>query len=401
MAMEQVDLFKVFMSKDAGDDLKPVLQSGYVSQGPKVEEFEAALGSFFGNKRVLTLNSGTAGLHLAFRLLLNPHGDWPGIQEGDEVLSTPLTCTASNWPVLANGIKLRWVDVDTRTNMIDLVDLERKLSPRTKVILFVHWGGVPVDLDAVAQICERAHARFGFRPRVVEDCAHAFGAEFNGKKLGNHGNLCMFSLQAIKHLTCGDGGLLIVPDDELYRRGKLIRWFGIDREARGSTKKKTDYRMEDDIPEWGYKFHMNDINATIGLSNLKHMDWLLARHRDNAAFYDTALAGLPGITAQSFSSKANPAYWLYTLQVDKKPQFIQHMLQRKIVVSQVHNRNDVHSCVADFKTDTLPNLDIVEDRLVCIPVGWWVEPQHRERVVEAIKEFVTAADSMPVMTSSL
>lgn len=263
-----------------------------------------------------------------------------------------------------------------------------------QVILFVHWGGVLVDLDEVANICDRAEKRFGFRPRVIEDCAHAFGAEWDGAKLGNHGNLCVFSLQAIKHLTTGDGGLLIVPTEKLYQRGKLIRWFGIDREHRGSTKAKTDYRMEEDIPEWGFKFHMNDINATIGLCNMKHIDRILARCRSNAAFYHKELAGIPGLVPQAIAPKSNPAYWLYTLQVDHKVDFMKHMLGRGIVVSQVHNRNDVHSCVAQFNAGPLPVLDVVESRLVCIPVGWWVQDADREQIVFSIKQFFSTIEDV-------
>ena len=199
---------------------------------------------------------------------------------------------------MANGMALKWVDVDPKTANMDLADLERKLSPTTKVIIFVHWGGTPIDLDAVDQICDRCLERFGFRPKVIEDCAHAFGAEYKGKKLGNHGHMCAFSFQAIKHITTVDGGLLIPPDDEYYRRGKLIRWFGIDRTKRSDKqaginatqseaaaasvaaataraeggKIKRDFRAEDPIAEWGYKFHMNDINAVIGIENLKHAE---------------------------------------------------------------------------------------------------------------------------------
>ena len=263
-----------------------------------MEEFEKALFEFFGNDKVLTTNSCTASITLAFRLLQKPYpeNEWPGYVAGEEVLTCPLTCTATNWPALANGMALKWVDVDPKTSNMDLADLKRKLSPTTKVILFVHWGGTPIDLDEVDAICDYAYEKFGFRPRVIEDCAHALGAEYKGKKLGNHGHMCVFSLQAIKHITTVDGGLLTVPDDEYYRRGKLIRWFGIDRTKRSdkqaglkttnsdaaaaaveaaaakaaATKKKKDFRAEDPIEEWGYKFHMNDVNATIGIENLKH-----------------------------------------------------------------------------------------------------------------------------------
>ena len=194
-----IPLFKVFMAPPAELDapVLDVLHSGYVTQGPKVEEFEEMLRRFFGNPRVLTLNSATSGLHLALHLLGKRDGDWPGlIEQVDEVLTCPLTCTASNWPILANRLRIKWVDADPVTCGIDLDDLEAKLSPTTKVILLVHWGGTPIDLDRVARIKEVAYEKYGFRPQVIEDCAHAFGAEHKQLKLGNHGNLCVFSLQA-------------------------------------------------------------------------------------------------------------------------------------------------------------------------------------------------------------
>ena len=194
-----IPLFKVFMAPPEQLDapVLDVLHSGYVTQGPKVEEFEEMLRRFFGNPRVLTLNSATSGLHLALHLLGKRDGDWPGlIEQVDEVLTCPLTCTASNWPILANRLRIKWVDADPATCMMDLDDLEAKLTPTTKVILLVHWGGTPIDLDRVARIKEVSYEKYGFRPQVIEDCAHAFGAEHKQLKLGNHGNLCVFSLQA-------------------------------------------------------------------------------------------------------------------------------------------------------------------------------------------------------------
>ena len=191
----------------------------------------------FGHSRVLTLNSGTSGLHLALHLLLKPDPDssWPGLVENvDEVLTCPLTCTATNWPIVANRLRIKWVDADPGTCTMCMDDLERKLSPTTKVIMVVHWGGSPVDLERVARVREICFQRFGFRPHVIEDCAHAIGAKFDGRVLGNHGNTCVFSLQAIKHLTSVDGGLITLPNQKLYDRAKLVRWFGIDRNKRSA-----------------------------------------------------------------------------------------------------------------------------------------------------------------------
>ena len=386
MASEEptIPLFKVFMAAPAELDtpVTSCLHSGYVTQGKKVEEFEDKLGRFFGNPRVLTLNSGTSGLHLALHLLHKPDAavDWPGLVENvDEVLTCPLTCTATNWPILANRLRIKWVDADPSTCNVDLADLERKLSPTTKVIMVVHWGGTPVDLTGVAHIQEVCLKRYGFRPMVIEDCAHAIGAEQAGRKLGCHGNLCVFSLQAIKHLTSIDGGLLLCPNNALYERGKLVRWFGIDRNKRSGSG---DFRMEPDIPEWGFKFHMNDVNATVGLANLAHLPKILQTCRANAKYYDAHLIQLPGVMQlAALPEGTQSAWWLYTFRVPAswRAKFFAHMKQRSVMVSAVHQRNDVHSCVARFSS-LLPQLNQLADEVVCIPGA---RPLHPSRSAQA------------------
>jgi dTDP-4-amino-4,6-dideoxygalactose transaminase len=192
----KIDLFKVFMAPTAADEVAKVLNSGYIGQGPKVEDFEKELRQFFNHDYVNTLNSGTAGLHMALHLLKKPkksiknyHGvafgdsNWPGWEIGDEVLATPMTCTASNWPILAHNLKIKWVDIDPKTLNMDLDDLERKITPKTKVIMLVHWGGYPNDLDRIKEIQHRAYMRYGFKPAVIEDGAHSFGSEFKGNKI--------------------------------------------------------------------------------------------------------------------------------------------------------------------------------------------------------------------------
>ncbi len=236
---KELGLFKVFMAPTAAAATGETLNSGYIGQGPAVEKFEHLLRDRFGYDYLVTVNSATSAEHLALHMLRTPSESnsrqdrlngatekWPGCEPGDEVLTTPLTCTATNWPILANGLRIKWVDVDPETLNIDLDDLERKLTPKTKAIMFVHWGGYPVDLDRVKQICRRAKELFGFTPRVIEDCAHAFGSTYQDKPIGTHGNMCTFSFQAIKHITTGDGGLLMLPDSQLLARAQLLRWYG-------------------------------------------------------------------------------------------------------------------------------------------------------------------------------
>jgi len=381
--MKNIPLFKVFMSDKAPEAAAEVLKSGYIGQGEIVEKFESGLRGYLNSDYVLSLNSCTSALHLGIHLLKAKNDDrsnWPGLRYGDEVLCTPLTCTATNWPVLANGLRIKWVDVDPETLGMDLDDLARKITPSTKVILLVHWGGYPCDLDRVREIQLEAEKLHGFKPSVIEDCAHAFGTTFKKSQLPEMGNICCYSFQAIKHLTSVDGGALVLPHQELFKRGKLLRWYGIDRDT--NTK---DFRCEDDIPEWGFKFHMNDVCAAVGLENLKEIEPVLKKHIDNAAFYNEALAGTSGVTLLQSELDRQAAYWQYTMFVDRRDDFMRKMAEHGIAVSRVHERNDKHLCVREFKTQ-LPSLERVVKDMICIPVGWWVTEEDREYIVGCIKE---------------
>tara|TARA_Y100000389_G_scaffold136357_1_gene133900 strand:+ start:1896 stop:3062 length:1167 start_codon:yes stop_codon:yes gene_type:complete len=380
-----ISLFKVFMSEDVLEPVNNVLMSGFLTQGQQVEKYENALKQFLNNDKILTLNSATSGLTLATRLLKNMDEsfNWPGLNDDDVILTPALTCFATTCGILANNMTLRWLDVDLNTANINLDDLQEKLNEKTKIIYLVHWGGTPVNLEKLDNICEQHRIKYGFKPMVIEDCAHAFGAEFNNKKLGNHKNICIYSTQAIKHLTTGDGGIITLPNDSLYKRCKLLRWFGIDRDKRN--QKGKDFRLENDILEYGYKYHMNDINATIGLYNLPHINKLIEKNINNAKFYDEKLNNIKGIKLLIKDSKCKSVYWLYSFRVldNKKEDFIEKMKTLGIMVSQVHNRNDINSCVKKYK-ERLVNLDLLEKELVCIPVGWWLTDKEKEYIVQSI-----------------
>jgi dTDP-4-amino-4,6-dideoxygalactose transaminase len=380
MKRETIQLFKVFMSENAAPEVAKVLNSGYIGQGEKVEQFESKLQDFFMKDYIVTLNSGTSGLHLALDLLKKSSGKWPGLEDGDEVLATSLTCTASNFPILANNLNIKWVDVDPTTLNMDLDDLSRKISPKTKAIMLVHWGGYPNDLDRIKEIQNKCFELYGFKPAVIEDGAHSFGSKYKGKHIGNHGNMTMYSLQAIKHITAIDGGLLLLPHQELYDRAKLLRWYGIDRNSN-----RKDFRCEADIQEWGFKFHMNDVCATVGMENLKHAEEIVGRHQSNAKFYDENLQNIPGLTTLTRHEGHESAFCIYSMLVENRDGFYKHMKDCGIVVSQVHERNDKHTCVSDYKS-SLPTLDRIIGKVVSIPVGWWVTDEDRQYIVDCIKK---------------
>ncbi len=211
--MRNIPLFKVYMADNVDEPLLKVLHSGYIGEGEKVQEFEQALRDYLHQKYVLTLNSGTAGLHIAYHMALHQDGPKTFYNSNmDEVITTPITCTATNTPIIANGAKIVWADVDPLTGSIDPDDIEKKITKNTKAITMVHWGGNPCDIGKINKIA----SEHGIK--TIEDGAHAMGMEYKGEKVGSHSDYTMISLQAIKHVTSVDGGLLLTKKENDYNR---------------------------------------------------------------------------------------------------------------------------------------------------------------------------------------
>lgn len=363
---ELIPLFKVFMSPDAKIDVGKVLDSGYITQGPKVKEFEAALHKFLGIP-ALTVNSATSALTLALRLA--------DVGHGDEVISTPMTCQATNVPILAMGAKPVWADVDPRTGLIDPDSIKKRITKKTKAIMIVDWGGAPCNYDEIYDVLGRSDTP------LIEDAAHAFGSTYKGIPVGQLADFTAFSFQAIKHLTTVDGGALTALDQYDLERGRLLRWYGIDREA--NTK---EFRGEVDAEEWGYKFHMNDVNATIGLANIPHARDIIGKHMFHARVLDAGLNREIYTSTDPDYDHAS-AHWLYTTLLPNseiREQFKAHMHKENIQVSQVHWRNDKMTAFKPFECD-LPGVDEFSSRMICVPVHWDVDI---ERVLDAMNRFV-------------
>lgn len=361
-------LFKVFMAPGVETKVAATLRSGYVTEGPVVKQFESALRDLLGTP-VITLNSGTSALTLALRLA--------NIKPGDEVISTPMTCQATNVPIMAFGAKIVWADVDPRTGLIDPESVKKRITPKTKAVMAVDWGGAPCDYAGLYDAIR------GRDILLVEDAAHAFGSTYMGEPVGRLADFTCFSFQAIKHLTAVDGGALTALDDDSLTRGRLLRWFGIDREA-----EVKEFRGEVDVKEWGYKFHMNDLNATIGLANLDFVPEIVSRHRVNARILDESL------DTQMYTN-TNPTYlhtsaqWLYTTLLPNsgvREQFKEHMQKKGIQVSQVHWRNDKLTTFKQFARDDLKGVDEFASRMICVPVHWDSDPY---RVARAMNGFVS------------
>ncbi len=364
---DAIPLFKVFMPESVMEPLKATLMSGYIGQGSKVDEFEAKLGAWFGQPHVLTLNSCTSALQLALRLA--------NVGHGDDVISTAMTCMATNVPILAMGARPVWADINPNTGNLDPGSLRKRITAKTKAIVVVHWGGYPCDLDEINAIGKEKGIP------VIEDAAHGMGSLYKGKKIGGNSDFVCFSFQAIKHMTTVDGGALLCRKKADHERGKLLRWYGINREG-----PRKDFRCEEDVLEYGYKFHMNDVSAVIGLEQLRHVDGIIGKHRANAAYYEKELAGLKTLRPLSYASDRQSAYWLFSLRVKDKPNFMKSIMAQGITVSQVHARNDLHTVFKAFRAD-LPGVTEFVNDMVCIPVGWWISEADRQRVVRALQAY--------------
>ncbi len=342
--------------------LEEILYSGYIAQGDVVEIFERKFEEFIGSGYTLSLNSGTAALHIALILA--------GVKQGDEVISTAMTAEPTNVAIKMVGAKVRWADVDYETGNISPKAIENAINSKTKAIIVVDYAGTSVDVKNIQEISKK------YSIPVIEDAAHALGTTYNGKKSGNHFPFTVFSFQAIKHLTTIDGGALQIQDKELYEKAKLIRWFGLDKKLS---------RLDNDIQFQGYKYHMNNVNAAIGLVQLENIQNILQKYITIGKYLDVELKGIPGVETVIHYANTESSYWLYTLKVDRREDFIKMMTDNGFMASEIHKRNDWHTYLNDYPSE-IPNLDRFYSRLVHIPCGWWVTIEDCNKMIELIKK---------------
>lgn len=347
--------------------LRSVIESGWVGEGPKVAAFEEALRPIVGSDHVTAVNSGTSALTLALRLA--------GVGPGDEVITTPITCMATNLPILLVGAVPVWADVDPTTGNISYGSVADQITPQTKAIMAVHWGGYPCDMaeiNALARPC-------GIK--VIEDAAHALGASYQGKPIGSHSDFVCFSFQAIKHIHTGDGGLLCCRSMIDHSRARSLKWFGIDRERR----QVGPYGIAEwEITDPGYKMHMNDIAATIGLSLLPELPQIISARSETALWYRTNFNALKRVKLLQESTDRKSADWLFTMRVDDQIGFIRYMKECGIDCSVVHARNDRSPVFSHLGSWLLPGVDEFASSMVCIPVGQWVTPSDRQKIIDTV-----------------
>ena len=342
-----------------------VLSTRWIGQGPRVEEFESRFSRRFGGDPALAVGSGTDALHLAYLLA--------GLKPGDEVIAPLFTCTATSIPFLYMGVKVIFADVQKDTLNMDPADVERRITPKTKALVCVHYGGLPCDMDELLAIAKR-HGLV-----LVEDAAHALGALYKQRQIGSISDFTIFSFQAIKHITTGDGGMLLMKKQEQLEAGRRLRWFGIDRQA------KQKGVWENDITEIGYKYQMNDISAALGLAALDEFDDILAHRQRLLGEYQRGLAGVAGIQliGTELTDRTHAA-WLCTVTVDNRSGLMARLREQRIESAQVHYRNDRYSILGG-RRDDYPNMDALEERYLVLPLHTRMSAGDVQRVCSVIR----------------
>jgi perosamine synthetase len=354
------------VSERAIKSVEETLRTRWIGQGPKVNLFETRFSEKFADGRpALAVGSGTDALHLSYILA--------GIEKGDEVVVPVFTCTATNIPLLYIGAHVRFADVQASTLNLDPNHVRELVNERTKAIVCVHYGGLPCEMNELREIADK----WGIP--IIEDAAHAVGATYNGKSIGAISEFTMFSFQAIKHITTGDGGMITLKDKSLVEKAKRIRWFGIDRSA------KQMGIWENDIKEIGYKYQMTDISAAMGLAALEEFDETLSYRKMLFAKYEDGLKNMPGIKMIGVGYKDREhACWLCTVTAERRLDLQNKLRENRIESNQMHYRNDRYSIFGGRKSD-LPNMDAVEDKYFVLPLHTKMTIEDVERVCSVIR----------------
>lgn len=360
-------MFWTHVSEAAVRRVTDVLRSGWLNEGAVVKDFEARLGEVLGLRNAVAVNSGTSALHLALHLC--------GVGPGDEVVLPAQTFVATGTVVLMQGATPVFADIEPATGNLSARSVAERLGDRTRAVVAVHWGGLPCDMDAINELAA------GRGIAVIEDAAHALGATYKGRPTGSVSRFTAFSFQSIKHLTTGDGGCLCCLDERDATRAVAARWFGIDR---ARARPNAEGARLWDIQELGYKYHMNNVAAALGLGNLEDFPERLARRRRVATAYRAELAGVPGLELLELPSDREHAYWLFTLRVENRDGFVKKLADRGIRSSVVDLGIDRNSLFEKYRCD-LPGQREFDLTQISIPVHEGLSDEQVARVIQAIR----------------
>ena len=363
------------------EEMVKTLRSGWLGIGPKAAMFENTISRLTGAKYVMAVNSCTAALHLSLIAA--------GIGKDDEVITTPLTFCATANAIVHSGATPVFVDIDPDTMNIDPAKIEKAITSKTKAIIPVHFAGRPCNMDKIMAIAKKHNLL------VIEDAAHAIGAEYKGERIGNIGGITCFSFYVTKNVTTGEGGVICTNNKILADKIKILALHGMSKDA---WKRFSDdgYKHYEVIYP-GFKYNMTDMQASLGIHQLKRIEKYYKARKQIWDFYNKELKNLPLILPDSNPLNVKHAMHLYTVLVDKEKcgvernKFMQEMHQRDVGTGIHYNPIHLHKYYRDtygYKVGNFPNAEYIGERTVSLPLSAKLTMSEAKRVVSAIKEIL-------------
>ena len=367
-----IPVFRPSLTEKEIKAVTETLKSGWWGSGPKAFEFEEKFKKYVKIKYAVALNSGTAALHLAGKLL--------NLKPGSEIITTPLTFISTAYLADYNNLKPVFADIEEDTLNINPDDIRKKITNKTRAIVLVHFGGHACRMDEIMEVAKKNDLY------VIEDCAHAAGASYKGKRLGTFGDFGCFSFQAVKNLATGDGGMLTTNSEEWANRAKILRWVGINKET-GERASADQYTWEYEIAEVGYKYQMCDILAAIGIVQLERLDEMNRRRKDITKRYNEAFEGADWIETPVEKDYCSSSNHNYVIKVKKNRDKLMRYLKEKGISSSVHYLPAYkHPVYRHIKADC-PVAEEVWKKLLTLPLFPDMTGEEVELVINSVKKF--------------
>lgn len=359
------------MGQEEINAVAEVLKSGWIGLGPKVEEFEKNFANYIGVKHAIAVSSCTEALHLALKVL--------GIKSG-EVIVPAITFVSTALAANYNNAKPVFADVNEDTLTINVDDVKRKITPKTKAIIPMHYGGHPAEMDEINEIATEHNLK------VIEDAAHACGASYKDKKAGILADIGCFSFHAVKNLATGDGGMITTNDDEVDKRLRKLRWVGINKDT--FMRAKAAYSWYYEIEELGLKAHMNDITAAIGLVQLKRLEKMNARRREIFNFYNKEFQNLSWLKIPIEKDYVKSAFHNYAVKVDDQEKFIEHLQNNGIATTVHYMPLHLHPIYENLRAETsVPVAEKIWKKIVLLPMFPDLTNEELRKIADAVKNF--------------
>lgn len=371
--MKPIQLFvPTFRVDECLAEVRECLERGWTGLGYKTNEFEAQWRAYTGLPHAHFLNSATSGLHLAVRLLKERY-KW---QEGDEIISTPLTFVSSNHAILYERLKPVFADVDEYL-CLDPKSIEARITPRTRAVNFVGLGGNAGRLSEVVQLCRDRGLK------LILDAAHMSGTRLNGRHVGGEGDVSVFSFHAVKNLPTADGGMICFPDADSDAAVRHWTWLGIDKDTFARTNSDSTYKWYYDVDKVGFKYHGNSIMAGIGMVSLKYLEADNTYRRQLAAWYDEGLAGAASIERVAVAPGCESARHLYQVMVDRRDDVMVALNAAQIYPGVHYRDNTMYAMYAD--QPSCPRARRASDRVISLPMHMQLERADVDRVCETLR----------------